>query len=150
MLSVTFHVPLSIERCWTFVAEDYFENHPRWDPGLTRLDRLDDGPLRPGTRGREVRSFAGEQIGEFEVVGLDRPRRLVLRDVPGLWSLERSYTFRPDGDGTAVTFGFDMRPERWWFRLLFPVVSRLVIYRQVRANMERLRTLLTEQRAAVD
>lgn len=143
MLTVTFEIPGSIEDAWSFVAENYFANHLQWDTGLQRLEQLDDGPVRRGLRGREVRSFGGEQVSEFEVTVVDPPKRLVMRDEPGLWTLERTYAFEPTDRGTSVTFTFDMRPNRGWLKLVFPIVSRLVIHRQVRANMERLRGLLT-------
>ncbi len=150
MLTVTFEVPRSVEETWSFVAEDYFANHIRWDAGLQRLEQLDDGRIRSGLRGREIRSLGGEQVSEFEVTVVEPTKRLAMRDDPGLWALERTYVFEPTECGTSVTFRFDMGPKRLWFKLLFPIVSRLVIYRQVRANMERLRDLLTEDRIHLD
>lgn len=146
MLTVIFETPTSVAHVWSFVAENYFPNHIQWDAGLQRLEQLDDGPVRRGLRGREVRSFGGEQVSEFEVTVVDPPKRLVIRDDPGLWTLERTYSFEPTERGTAVTFRFDMQPNRLWLKLVFPIVSRLVIHRQVRANMERLRELLTANR----
>lgn len=146
-LRVRFDVAAPIEDVRRFVIADYFSNHTRWDRGLRELVALDDGPLRPGTRGREVRQFLGRQETEFEIVEV-ADTRLRLRDEPSAWTLERTYVLEPTETGTSVTFIFAMDPNGGLFRLAYPI-ARPVIARQVRRNMGVLAGLLDQLDRAV-
>ncbi|MYL60629.1 polyketide cyclase / dehydrase and lipid transport [Virgibacillus halodenitrificans] len=53
-------------------------NH--WMKGLVRIERLDDGPITPGSEWKETRKMFGKEATEhFEVVQLDEPNKIVLR-----------------------------------------------------------------------
>lgn len=140
-LVVAFDVDAPLEETHAFVIRDFFVNHARWDPGITEIVALDDGPVRPGKRGREVRSFMGTKVTEFEVVEAGT-RRLTVRDVPSTWALDRTWELEPAANGTRVTFTFDMQPRNPLFRVAYPV-AKVVIARQVRQNMRRLARMLS-------
>lgn len=139
-LEIPFETSADAETVSRFMIDGYFANHQRWDQGLAELVELDDGPMRPGKRGREVRSFMGRQETEFEIVEVT-DRRLRLQDDPSMWTLERIYAVEPHASGARVTFTFDMAPNHPAFRLAFPVARRFIA-RQVRANMQVLADLL--------
>lgn len=141
-LQVHFDVAAPIEEVRGFVIEDYFANHTSWDRGLLELVALDDGPVRPGARGRETRQFLGRQETEFEIVEVT-DQRLRLRDEPSAWALDRTYELEASETGTRVTFTFAMEPKGSLFRLVYPV-ARPVIARQIRRNMEVLAELLDQ------
>lgn len=142
MFSVTFEVPVSAAQAYDFIATNYFVNHTSWDPGVVSTEPLDEGPVRRGLRGREVRRFLGTQVTSFEVTEYDDSgHTFALRDDPGVWDLERTYQVEPHRDGARVTFVFDLTPRARWFRLVHPL-ARGSIHRQVRANMDRLQGLL--------
>lgn len=141
-LRVRFDVAAPIEDVRRFVIDEYFTNHTRWDRGLLDLVALDGESTRPGARGRETRQFLGRQETEFEIVEVT-DTRLRLRDEPSAWTLERTYELEPSGAGTTVTFTFAMEPNRGLFRLAYPL-SRPVIARQVRRNMDELAGLLEQ------
>ena len=49
---------------------------PQWTTGLNGYERLDDGPLRTGSRFREQLEVSGQQIDtELEITAYDPPRR---------------------------------------------------------------------------
>lgn len=51
-----------------------------WKQGLVRIDRLDSGPVQPGSEWKEIRQVLGKEASEhFEVLELDEPEKLVLR-----------------------------------------------------------------------
>lgn len=93
-LEVTFEAAVPVDRAAGFVIRGYFTNHRAWDRGLAELIAEDDGPVAPGTRGREVRSFFGRTETGFEVVEAT-DRRLHLQDEPSRWALERTYELTP-------------------------------------------------------
>jgi len=51
-----------------------------WKQGIVRMERLDDGPIKPGSEWKETRKvFNKEAYEHFEVVELHEPERIVLR-----------------------------------------------------------------------
>lgn len=133
------------EEVWSYVADDYFDHHPRWDPAILEMTALTPGPVGVGTRGIETRRFVTRQRAEFEVTAFEPPRRFAFSNRSGPFSVERAYTFAPDGDGTLLVFDFTMSPKgvmRLPFRWL-----RSTIERQVRANIARIPALLSRPTA---
>jgi hypothetical protein len=133
-------VRASLPGTWTFIAEAFFANHPRWDPAIVELRQLTEGPMGAGIRGVEVRSFGGRQAAEFVVTAYEPHKRFVFRNLTGPFELERSYDFLAAGAGTAIEFRFRMMPKGP-LRLLFPLLRR-TIEGQVEANISRLAGLL--------
>lgn len=75
------------------------------------------------------------------VTEFDRPRRFAFRNTSGSFELDRAYTSSPRAAPPRSRSSFGMAPRAFPFTLLFPLL-RGVIGKQVRANIERLRTLL--------
>lgn len=140
MLDLQVHVEVrvgqSVETVWRYVAVGYFEHHSSWDPAVVEMIKLTSGPVTVGTRGREVRRFGGRQAAGFTVTDLAEPSRFALTNTSGPFALDRTYEFKPDGDGCIVSFSFCMRPKAA-MRLAFPLL-RSTIAAQVKANISRL------------
>lgn len=139
---VEVHLSQSVETVWRYVAEGYFEHHSSWDPAVVEMVKLTSGPVAAGTRGREVRRFAGRQAAGFTVTDAAEPTRLALSSTSGPFALDRTYEFKPDGAGCTVSFSFDMRPKAA-MRLAFPLLRR-TIAAQVKANIGRLPSAVRE------
>jgi hypothetical protein len=138
--TVEVRVPRAPAAVFAFVAEGFFDNHPRWDPAVAMANDT-PGPVAVGTRGREVRRFLGRQVAEVEVTAFQPPRRFALRNRSGPFELDRAFSFEPVDGGTHIRFSFRMRPRPLPLRLLFPLL-RPTISRQVHANIARLGQLL--------
>jgi len=66
-----------VETVYDFVVVRFFENYPRWSPEVRELRAISDGPVRLGTRGRQVRVDHGRRSETtFEVTRLE-PERAV-------------------------------------------------------------------------
>jgi hypothetical protein len=139
--TVDIHVTPSPEKCFDYVAEDFFANHRRWDPAIAALTQTAPGPIGVGTTGREVRRFGTRQAVDFRVTEFDRPRRFAFTNTSGPFWLDRAYTFTPADGGTDIRFTFVMRPRTLPFRILGPLVKGTIV-RQVEANIHRLEGLL--------
>ena len=124
------------EEVWAYVVDGFFENHRHWDPAITELVQLTEGPMVEGTRGRETRSFGGKQSADFEVTELRRPSVFAFLNTSGPFHLERRFVFDAEASATRVTFRFVMAPKGP-MHLVFPLVRRTVA-RQVRANIARI------------
>jgi carbon monoxide dehydrogenase subunit G len=118
---------ISIDRpasaVWAVVAD--VDSHPRWRPALKEFRQVSEGPLRVGSRIREVLSWRGREIViADEVTALDPDRRLGVR---GGWKgadFELEFQLEPTGDGTAVTFDWTLEPKTLLMRLAAPLLRR--------------------------
>jgi polyketide cyclase/dehydrase/lipid transport protein len=105
-----------------FVAVDYFQNGPRWTPGLVELEKTSAGPMSLGTTGRVIgRDSEGRLIETAIVVTEYEPDRRfavkassVFAEVNPTGNLgakeksrsshtERRHTFEPVGNETRIT-----------------------------------------------
>jgi hypothetical protein len=104
---------------WPVVVD--LESHPSWRPALKELRQVSEGPLRVGSRVREVLAWRGREIVlADEVSAFELERRLGIR---GGW---RAATFALDillelrGQATGVTFDWTLQPKSLLMRLAAP------------------------------
>ena len=116
----TIDLPLPIQQVFDDLAD--FSNVAAWDPGVSEAERLDDGPIRLGSRFRVVASFLGRAVPlTYAIIGFEPPHRLVLRGEDSSFVSHDEITLAPRGAGTRVTY--DARLELSGLRRLAdPVV----------------------------
>jgi uncharacterized protein YndB with AHSA1/START domain len=124
-ISETFVAPAPPE-----IVFDYMTDPAKlasWQSSKTLVEPLTDGPTRLGTRVRERTKPPGgrefEQIVEF--TEFDRPRRFHVHIVEGPQPIDGTWTLKPEGDHTEVTFVAEGE-LRGAMRFLAPVVKRLM------------------------
>lgn len=90
------------ERVWAVVAEDV-KNAPRWTSNLDRVEKLDDGPPKKGTRYRYHLSLPGGSKVTIEVEQdvYDKPKRCSGRFIKGPLNGTWSYTYTQRKDGST-------------------------------------------------
>ena len=93
------------EEVFRFIADQFFENYPKWSPDVVELEPLDGVPLRKGSRVRQVRLENEEPVtSTFEVLefeksdlfsfqGIDMPYKQIYR-IESLGPTETNVTFR--------------------------------------------------------
>lgn len=128
---------LPLETTFDFVAD--FSNAERWDPGVARSIRLDEGPIRSGSRfALDVRM--GQRIAPmtYRVAVLDRPHRVVLVGTGSGVDAVDEIVFEPVGSGTRIRYTADIR-LRGLLRLAQPFLSGVFarIGRDAAAGMRR-------------
>jgi len=99
---------LSPEATFAFVAD--FANAPIWDPGTATSVRLDDGPVRVGSRYQLGVRVGGRTIPmEYEVTTFEPARLVVLRGTGrGVHAVDRIAVSERDGR-THVDYTADIR-----------------------------------------
>ena len=93
-----------VERVWAVVAEDV-ENAPKWSSNLDRVEKLDAGPPRKGTRYRYHLDLGGHKEKlEVEQEVYKKPTkcsgRFTRGPINGTWAY--TYTARKDGSTRLV------------------------------------------------
>ncbi len=82
--------------------------YQRWSPEVQRLDLLTPGPLREGSRARQVRVDQGRRSDNtFRVVALEPPTKVCFNESSNQFRTE--YRMNPRGDETRLTFVFELR-----------------------------------------
>jgi len=95
------------ELVYGFVVRDFFANYPRWSPEVRRLDLLTPGPVRVGSRARQVRVDQGRQSeSTFRVTALEEPVRVEFAEGSDLFRI--AYRLDPVGTQTRLIFAFEL------------------------------------------
>jgi uncharacterized membrane protein len=85
--------------------------YPGWQGGVLEIRRLDDGPLRVGSRILEVRELMGRKIeGTTEITALEPGRLMGFSCPEGAIPFKGSYVCTPDGGGTRVDIEMELSP----------------------------------------
>lgn len=114
-----------------------------WNPDCHVMEKLTDGPIGVGTRYRA--KWKGSPYVEVETISFERPHSWKMH---ANGSLEVNFSVRltPAAEGTTLAVDFEPIPHGW-FKLVFPLFL-ILIRRQERANMIRIRDALERRVAA--
>jgi len=102
---------------YDFVVVRFFENYPRWSPEVRELQPIKDGPVRIGTRGRQVRVDHGRRSETtFEVTRLE-PERAVDFDGDRQARFAIRYRFEPNGpQASTLHLDFELKQLDFFMR----------------------------------
>jgi uncharacterized protein YndB with AHSA1/START domain len=113
-----------------------------WQPLVVRVEQLQDGPLRQGSRMREVRRIRGKELAQIvEVAEFEPAERFGLRVVEGPLPVHGDLDFSPRSEGGTRVHVHAYGRARGAMRLLEPVLG-LGIKREFRQQYRRLKELL--------
>jgi len=133
-------VPRPIEEVFRYLAK--FENAADWDPGIVAARKLDDGPVRAGTRFEVVSRFLGRDIRlTYAVTQLEPPSRLVLEGEADTVVSVDTLTFAKTGVGTRLVYDANLRLKGLLYLADLPLhgVFQVLGGRAVRGLEEALR-----------
>lgn len=113
---------------------------PEWQGSVEQVELEGDDEVRVGTRGREVRRFAGRRSeGRFEVVELVPNERLAISSSGGGVDGTARFRLAPRNGETTVRLSLELRiggPLRF-----LAGAARGRIEREVASDLERLKRL---------
>ncbi|WP_139418170.1 SRPBCC family protein [Agromyces laixinhei] len=119
----TRRIERSAEAAFDVIGTHVFDNHPKWEPEVLEIRRLDDGPVGVGSRAVMVRSERGRvSETEYSVTEFSPPTRIAF-DHPGSslgFALETSI-LPVTATSCDITTRVTMQP-RGWVRLLTPLL----------------------------
>jgi carbon monoxide dehydrogenase subunit G len=99
---------LPIEAAFDYVAD--FVNAREWDPGVASARRVDDGPVRIGSRYElDVRMGGRVAPMTYRVTELERPVRVVLVGAGSNVDAVDDIRFERVSDGTVIDYTADIR-----------------------------------------
>jgi hypothetical protein len=115
---------------------------PRWTSHLTRYERLDTGPLGPGSRVRQVLEVSGRTIDvELALTAYTPPSGAATRfDTNGIDVLSE-YRLEAVPAGTRLTQSIEAKATSFGARMLVPMVQPR-LEEKLAQDLERLREQL--------
>ena len=117
----TFTTATPIDDAFEYLAR--FSTTAEWDPGVVAAEDLTPGALQVGSAFRVVTAMGPTRVPlRYEIVGLERPVRVVLRAENWAVTSTDTITFDTTGSGTEITYHADLRP-RGVTRLASPLLS---------------------------
>jgi uncharacterized membrane protein len=115
---------------------------PRWTGHLESYEVLGDGPIRAGSRIRQVLTVSGQRIDvQLEVTRHDPPRAAEHRFATNGIDVVSAYRLAEARGGTELTQSLEARPTSFGARMLVPVVQPR-LERKLAEDLDRLRELL--------
>jgi uncharacterized protein YndB with AHSA1/START domain len=120
-ISGRIRIAAPVERVFDTAADS--RNEPSFNPAMTGVELLTPLPIGLGTRFRARMGKAGGEM-LVELTEFERPRRLSSRTASSLMETTGGLTFAAEGDGTVMSWDWQVRPKGW-MRILGPLVRVL-------------------------
>lgn len=110
-----------VEDVFDFVADE--RNEPRYNPRMTRAEKVTPGPVGTGTRWSATIESRGRPLDmKIEVTDYTRPTRLGSTTSMSTAEIHGDMTFEPDPAGTRLSWSWELKP-RGLFRVMGPLIA---------------------------
>lgn len=121
------------EDIFEFIGEQFFTNYPRWSPEVRELKPITSGPVRVGTRARQVRVDLGHRSESIFAVTIFEPaQRICFEGVSCRYRCDYEIRGMPSKSPTRISFTFELAKLEIYLR---PVEG--LIRSAVRDGVER-------------
>ena len=135
---VTIHLNKPVEQVFAFLMDT--SKLSTWQSNLIKSEQLTDGPLRKGSRFREVRRINNkEEEIQAEITALEPNKRLETKTVTKPQAMV-SYSLDPEQGGTRLRYKFTLITSGM-MRLLEPVIASS-IKKDTQTDFEALKRVL--------
>lgn len=135
---VTVHLNRPVDQVFAFLMDT--SKLSTWQSNLIKSEPLTEGPLRTGSRFREIRRIQGKESEiEGEIVALEPNKRLETRTITKPQAMV-SYALAPEQGGTRLQYKFILVTSGL-MRLLEPVIASS-IKKDTEVDFESLKRVL--------
>ncbi|MBK1722345.1 SRPBCC family protein [Thiocystis violacea] len=132
-------------RVFDFVATEFGTNYKRWSPEVQQIDILTPGPLRIGSRARQIRIDQGRKSDTtFRVVTLEPPTHVGFAEQTGQFRTQ--YHIEPSGECSRLHFRFDLTRIELYMRP-FEKLIRVAIQDGAERVVRNIKGLIESEQA---
>jgi hypothetical protein len=129
-----------------FIGERFFSNYPRWSPEVLELQQIGSGPVRLGTRARQVRIDLGHRSESTFVVTVFQPgSRICFEGDSSAYRCDYELKAMPARGSTLVRFGFEVLRMELYLRP-FEGLIREAIRDGAERTVRNLKSLVEAER----
>lgn len=126
-----------------FIADDFFENYPKWSPDVVELMPLDSNEVAVGNKAKQVREDNGDRVESiFEITDYDPHLLFKFAGINSPYRHSYSLIEIPEQQATKLTFRFELL-ELDVFMRPFQKLIRLAIEDGAENTVNSIKTLLT-------
>jgi uncharacterized protein YndB with AHSA1/START domain len=138
---ISVHIGSPVDKVFAYLADA--GNLRAWQTDLVENEQLTEGPIRVGTRFREVRRTGPRQSKiQAEITAFEPNKRFATKTVMGPQATV-SYAFNAENDGTRLTYQFALQTSGF-MRLMEPVIAGS-IKKDAEADFQKLKRILESQ-----
>jgi len=135
---VNIHLNSPVEKVFAFLADA--KNLRTWQAGLVENEQLTEGPIRVGTRFREVRRTGPRQSEILaEITAFETNKRFTTKTIKGPQATV-SYAFDAENGGTRLTYKFTLQTSGIMI-LLKPLIAGS-IKKDTESDFQKLKNIL--------
>jgi hypothetical protein len=133
------------EEVYHFVVTDFEKNYRRWSPEVQRLEMLTKGPLRLGSRARQVRVDQGRRSDtRFQVIAIEPQKQVCFAELSRKY--EGEYSMTPCETGTCLQFEFRLKKVELFMRP-FEKLIRIAIQDGAERTVSNIKRLVESESA---
>jgi len=131
------------EEVFRFIADQFFENYPKWSPDVVELEPLDSPQVAVGRKAKQVRDDNGNRVESvFEFTDYDPYVRFKFQGVTAPYRHSFLLQETPEQHSTELTFRFELM-EIDVFMRPFEKLIRMAIEDGAENTVNSIKTLLT-------
>lgn len=135
---ISVHINLPIEKVFTYVADA--RNLLNWQADLIENEQLTEGPIRVGSRFREIRQTGPRKANiQAEITAFEPNKRFATKIIVGPQATIQ-YAFNSEQGGTRVTYHFSLQTSGL-MRLMEPLMAG-PIKQGAEADFQKLKQIL--------
>ena len=141
-IETSIEIRRQVEAVFAFVSD--FRNVPQWQKAMKEAHVTPDGLPAVGTKGRQLGSFLGVKLeATSEITALEPNRSLNFTARSGPASMEATWRFEAEGEGTRLSTTYQVEPGGL-FKVAGPLFASQ-FKKQQDADFQRLKNVLEAQ-----
>jgi uncharacterized membrane protein len=126
-----------------FAYLDQLERHHEWQQEIVSTSVETDGPVRVGTRVKEMRRFVGREMdSSYEITEHEPPRRTSFRGLAGPIRPVGTVTVEPAADGKHARLTLEFELKGFGIGKLFAPLAMRHAARTIARDQQRLKERL--------
>ena len=131
------------EEVFRFIADQFFENYPKWSPDVIELEALDGPQVVVGHKAKQVRDDNGNRVESvFEFTDYDPYVRFKFQGISAPYQHTFLLQETADQQATELTFKFELMEVDVFMRP-FQKLIRMAIEDGAENTVNSIKTLLT-------
>jgi len=131
-----------VDKVFSFIAVDFFDNYPRWSPEVQELELLSAPPLQLNSLVRQVRIDNGQRSeSTFKITTYKIDQQLIFEGVSNAYRCSYDFTSINSAVNTQVTFTFELLKLEL-FMLPFEKLIHIAVQEGAKRTVRNLKNLI--------